>query len=99
MDEILFHERKKTAPWIKSIYSNLAGRKFLKREERQQYVSLYISEFDAQNIKERIDGAIDADKKGEYELCLIKYTYGKGDANAILSVMGVRKDVLVRSAG
>lgn len=93
--------------WMK--FFSMSGRKLLldqehlqqscrqkisEAEERQQYVSLYISEFDAKNIKERIDGAIDADKKSEYELCLIKAIQAKGDANAILSVMGVRKDVL-----
>ena len=93
MDEILFHERKKLL-LDKEHLRQSCRQKISEAEERQQYVSLYISEFDAQNIKERIDGAIDADKKGEYELCLIKYP-GRGDANAILSVMGVRKDVLV----
>ena len=46
--------------------------KISEAEERQQYVSLYIGEFDARNIKERINGAVEADKRGEYELCLIK---------------------------
>lgn len=68
--------------------------KISEAEERQQYVSLYISEFEAGSIRERIGSAIDADKEGEYELCLIKAIQAKGDANAIMSVMGVRKDVL-----
>lgn len=93
--------------WMK--FFSMSGRKLLldkehlhqscrqkisEAEERQQYVSLYISEFDAQNIKERINDAVDADKAGEYELCLIKAIQAKGDANAVLSAIGVRKDVL-----
>ena len=68
-------------------------KKISEAEERYQYVALYLGDLTS-NIAEKISSAKDAMDNGEYELCLIKAIQAKGDANAIMSTMGVSEDAL-----
>ncbi|MEK6900419.1 MAG: S16 family serine protease, partial [Nanoarchaeota archaeon] len=63
-------------------------------EERYNYLRLYIGEGNIMDIGKKIDGAKSASGKGEYELCLSKSIEAKGDSNAVLSSMGLRRDIL-----
>lgn len=66
--------------------------KISEAEERHQYASLFIGQFNVLNIIEKIESAKEAQIKGEPELCLIKAAQAKAEANAILSSMGLSDD-------
>ena len=57
----------------------------------EQYVSLFIGENNVAAIGKKILGAKEASQKNEYELCLMKAIQAKGDANAVLSTLGLEK--------
>ena len=66
--------------------------KISEAEERHQYASLFIGQFNVLNIIDKIESAKEAQIKGEFELCLIKAAQAKAEANAILSSMGLSDD-------
>jgi len=68
--------------------------KILEAEEREQYIALFIGESNLEAITKKIAAAKDASQKDEPELCLMKAIQAKGDANAILSTIGLQKDEL-----
>ena len=65
--------------------------KIFEAEEMEQYVSLFIGENNVAAIGKKILGAKEASQKNEYELCLMKAIQAKGDANAVLSTLGLEK--------
>jgi len=67
-------------------------KKIAEAEERQQYAGIFVGQVLTSGIKERINQAEKALEQEEYELCLIKAIQGKGEANAILSSMGLSED-------
>ncbi|MEK6904798.1 MAG: S16 family serine protease [Nanoarchaeota archaeon] len=69
--------------------------KILEAEEREQYISLFIGENNLEGINKKINSAKEASQKNEFELCLMKAIQAKGDANAVLSTMGLQKEELV----
>src|SRR3989344_5920624 len=68
--------------------------KILEADERYQYIGLFIGEHNVDYIAKKILSAREASQKGEYELCLMKAIEAKGDANAVLSTLGLRSDEL-----
>ncbi|MBU0470737.1 MAG: hypothetical protein KKA62_03860 [Nanoarchaeota archaeon] len=66
--------------------------KISEAEERQQYAEIFVGNYITQGIKVKIDSADSAFAEKEYELCLIKAIQAKGEANAILSSMGLSKE-------
>ena len=68
--------------------------KILEADERHQYIGLFIGEHYPDSIAKKIISAKEASEKGEYELCLMKATQAKGDANAVLSTLGLQSDEL-----
>ncbi|MDP3698402.1 MAG: S16 family serine protease [Nanoarchaeota archaeon] len=68
--------------------------KIQEAEEREQYIGLFIGESNVGAIAKKIAAAKDASQKNEYELCLMKAIQAKGDANAVLSTLGLGKDEL-----
>lgn len=68
--------------------------KILEAEERFQYIGLFIDEQNLDSIAAKIASAKDASQKNEPELCLMKAIQAKGDANAVLSTLGLQKDEL-----
>lgn len=68
--------------------------KILEAEEREQYIALFIGENNLEGITKKINSAKEASQKNEFELCLMKAIQAKGDANVILSTMGLQKDKL-----
>lgn len=77
----------------RQMLQNSCIKKISEAEERNQYVSLYLGSLTT-SIGEKIDSANEAMEEGEFELCLIKAIQAKGDANAIMSSMGLREDSL-----
>jgi len=75
----------------KQMLQNSCLKKISEAEERHQYVSLFLGDLTS-NIREKIGSAETAMKEGEFELCLIKALQAKGDANAIMSSMGLRDE-------
>jgi uncharacterized protein len=70
-----------------SCYSKIA-----EAEERYQYVSLFLSPTIITHIQEKIELSKSSLSEKEYELCLIKASQAKAEANAILSSFGVYED-------
>ena len=68
--------------------------KIFEAEERQQYVALFIGEVNTLEISKKIVAAKEAAGKNELELCLMKAIQAKGDANAVLSAIGLRPESL-----
>ncbi|MEK6812977.1 MAG: hypothetical protein AABX86_02575, partial [Nanoarchaeota archaeon] len=68
--------------------------KLLEADERYQYIGLFIGEHNLEAIAKKIISAREASQKGEYELCLMKAIQAKGDANVVLSTLGLQKDEL-----
>ncbi len=68
--------------------------KILEAEEREQYIALFIGENNLEGITKKINSAKEASQKNEFELCLMKAIQAKGDANAVLSTMGLLKEEL-----
>lgn len=68
--------------------------KILEAEEREQYIALFIGENNIEAIAKKIISAKDAAQKNEHELCLMKAIQAKGDANAVLSTLGLGQDEL-----
>src|SRR3989344_3658390 len=68
--------------------------KILEAEERQQYIGLFIGDNDLGAITAKIGDAKGASQKNENELCLMKSIQAKGDANVVLSTLGLQKDEL-----
>ena len=68
--------------------------KILEAEERQQYIALFIGDHNLGAITTKIFAAKEASQKNEHELCLMKAIQAKGDANAVLSTLGLRQDEL-----
>ena len=66
--------------------------KISEAEERQQYVSIFIGDALTQEIRKKIDYATEALDAGEFDLCLIRAIQAKGEANAILSTLGLEMD-------
>ncbi|MEK6969116.1 MAG: S16 family serine protease [Nanoarchaeota archaeon] len=66
--------------------------KISEAEEREQYVGIFIGDALTQGIKEKIDYATEALDAQEYDLCLIRAIQAKGEANAILSTLGLDLD-------
>lgn len=66
--------------------------KISEAEERQEYVGLYIGGFNILNLEDNINAAKEASEQGEYELCLMKAIQAKGEANAVLSVLGLSEE-------
>ncbi len=65
--------------------------KLSEAEERHQYASLFLPQHVAQ-IKEKINDARAAYEKNEPALCLITASQAKGEANSILSSLGVDEE-------
>lgn len=72
----------------KGLLADSCLQKISEAEEMHQYVSIFIGESNVYSIKEKIDGAKRASEQQEYELCLMKASQAKGDANAIFSSIG-----------
>ena len=68
--------------------------KIQEAQEREQYISLFIGENNLVSILKKIAAAEEASRKNEYELCLMKAIQAKGDANAVLSTLGLEKEEL-----
>lgn len=68
--------------------------KISEAEERHQYVGLYIGDANTGEIGKKIAMAKDAAGRNEYELCLMKAIQAKGDANAVLTSIGLRSDAV-----
>lgn len=68
--------------------------KILEAEERYQYVSLFIDESNIDALAKKIYSAKQASQNNEFELCLMKAIQAKGDANAVLSTLGLQKEEL-----
>ena len=68
--------------------------KILEADERYQYIGLFIGEHNLDYIAKKIASAREVSEKGEYELCLMKAIQAKGDANAVLSALGLQSDEL-----
>jgi len=68
--------------------------KILEADERYQYIGLFIGENNLDAIAQKILSAREASQRGEYELCLMKAIQAKGDANAVLSTLGLQRDEL-----
>ena len=68
--------------------------KILEAEERHQYVGLFIGEDNIISIAKKISVAKEASSKKNYELCLMKAIQAKGDANAVLSSLGLAREEL-----
>jgi len=68
--------------------------KILEADERYQYIGLFIGEQNLGAIAEKIFSAREASQQGESELCLMKAIQAKGDANVVLSTLGLQKDEL-----
>lgn len=66
--------------------------KISEAEERDQYVGIFIGDALTQGIREKIDYATEALDAEEYGLCLIRAIQAKGEANAILSTLGLEMD-------
>ncbi len=66
--------------------------KISEAEQRHQYASLFIGQFNVLNIIDKIEAARKAQTDGEPELCLIKAAQAKAESNAILSSMGLTDD-------
>lgn len=66
--------------------------KISEAEERDQYVGIFIGDALTQGIREKIDYATKALDTQEYDLCLIRAIQAKGEANAILSTLGLEMD-------
>lgn len=66
--------------------------KISEAEERDQYVGIFIGDALTQGIREKIDHATEALDAEEYGLCLIRAIQAKGEANAILSTLGLEMD-------
>jgi len=66
--------------------------KIAEAEERYQYVGLFLNPATIINIQEKIDLGKSSLLNEEYELCLIKASQAKAEANAILSSLGVYED-------
>ncbi len=63
--------------------------KISEAEERNQYVSLFLSQYNLVSISEKIAQAQESYQKDEPELCLIKAAEAKAEADAILGSMGL----------
>lgn len=63
--------------------------KISEAEERNQYVSLFLSQYNLVSISEKIAQAQESYQKEEPELCLIKAAEAKAEADAILGSMGL----------
>ncbi|HLD72666.1 MAG TPA: S16 family serine protease [Candidatus Nanoarchaeia archaeon] len=63
--------------------------KISEAEERNQYVSLFLSQYNLGSISEKIAQAQESYQKEEPELCLIKAAEAKAEADAILGSMGL----------
>ena len=70
------------------------SQKILEADERYQYIGLFIGEHNLGAIAQKIVAAREASQKGEFELCLMKAIQAKGDANVVLSTLGLQKDEL-----
>ncbi|MEW5897343.1 MAG: S16 family serine protease [Nanoarchaeota archaeon] len=66
--------------------------KMSEAQEREQYASIFIGDFNTQGIKEEIQKANDALAKEDFELCLIQSIQAKGEANAVLSSLGLSEE-------
>lgn len=66
--------------------------KIMEAEERYQYVGLFVGEHNLDAIAKKISSAKDASSKGDDEICLMKAIQAKGDANVLLSTLGLQRD-------
>ncbi len=66
--------------------------KISEAEERHQYASIFVGPLNTINIKEKINQANEALNEKNFDLCLIKAIQAKGEANAVLSVIGLNED-------
>jgi uncharacterized protein len=69
-------------------------KKISEAEERHQYVSLFLGQFTVKHIAEKITLSKDSLAQKDYELCLIKASQAKAEANAILSSLGLSNETL-----
>ncbi len=63
--------------------------KISEAEERNQYVSLFLSQYNLVSISEKIAQAQESYQNDQPELCLIKAAEAKAEADAILGSMGL----------
>jgi len=68
---------------------NSCEQKIAEAEERYQYVELFLGPAPIVDVKEKINSAKAALNEQEDELCLITAAQAKGDANAIMSTLGL----------
>jgi uncharacterized protein len=66
--------------------------KIAEAEEREQYAGLFLGSLPLSNIRDKISKSKESLEAGEYALCLITAAQAKGDANAIISSLGLRED-------
>ncbi|MBR9683627.1 hypothetical protein GOV03_03745 [Candidatus Woesearchaeota archaeon] len=71
---------------------NSCMKKISESEERYQYVSLLLNGFGVDYIKDKVDLAKESLDTEDYDLCLMKATQAKAEANTILSSLGVDDD-------
>ena len=69
--------------------ANTCQEKLMESQERYEYVSLYLGEFNLLGIKEKIGTAQKASEKKEFDLCITMASQAKADSNAILSSIGL----------
>jgi uncharacterized protein len=69
--------------------ANTCQEKLIESQERYEYVSLYLGEFNLLGIKEKMSTAQKAFEKKEFDLCITMASQAKADSNAILSSIGL----------
>ncbi len=69
--------------------------KILEAEDRYQYITLFINEANLGGITKKLDAAKEASQNHNFELCFVKAIQAKGDANVVLSSLGMRPDELI----
>lgn len=77
----------------KKLLHNICLQKIQEAEQREQYASFFLPNH-VQNIQEKIEQARTALNNDEPELCLITTAQAKGDANALLSIIGQKDEAL-----
>ena len=69
--------------------------KIVEAEQRIQYTELFMGSNHLAGLQERMENAKNALEGGKYALCLISASQVKGDANAIISSIGVSEDSFI----
>ncbi|HLC85345.1 MAG TPA: S16 family serine protease, partial [Candidatus Nanoarchaeia archaeon] len=77
----------------KSIIVAVCEQKIREAEERFQYVSLYLPQ-EPKGIREDIDDAYEDAKAKNHDLCIVRASKAKADADMVISVIGTKEEAL-----